>query len=164
VLIAMQYCMDVSPAMRANVDFVFLTSIPGPNDRKKIWENWSGCTPNVKVFGKLMDVITKDFGVMIIDCKGQTVRDSIFNYKADLALSKRRFRMGNSRYWAFAAAATRGRNGAGGFNIRGGGGGGTAGRKALLGKRKRFPQQDAETDKRLRTPRRDAELSVRLLK
>lgn len=83
-ILAMQYAIDIPPAIRVSTDGCFILREPNIKERKKIWENYAGVIPDFKLFCTLMDQITVDFTAIYVDNSIQSndYRDCVFWYKA----------------------------------------------------------------------------------
>lgn len=110
-IITMQYPLGIQPALRTNVDFVFILREPYPSNRKRIYENYGGAFPTFEFFCQVMDQCTQNYECLVINNATQSNKldDCIFWYKASMHGD---FRIGAPEFWAHS------RGGAGG----GGGG------------------------------------------
>lgn len=99
-IMALQYCIDVKPAIRANVDGVFILRETSPVVRKKIYDNFGGTIPTYDMFCKLLDAITVDYTALYIhnSSTSNDWRDCVFWYKAKNVPST--FKFGNQYYWS----------------------------------------------------------------
>ena len=110
-IITMQYPLGIQPALRTNVDFVFILREPYPSNRKRIYENYGGAFPTFEFFCQVMDQCTQNYECLVINNATQSNKldDCIFWYKASLHPD---FRIGAPEFWAHS---------------RSGGGGGATG-------------------------------------
>jgi len=101
-LLSLQYCMDVLPSIRTNVDGVFILRETNRKNRKSLYENYAGVIPSFELFCSLMDQLTDDFTAMYIHNATQTAdwRECVYWYKADPVPDG--FRFGCQEYWDFA--------------------------------------------------------------
>lgn len=99
-ILSLQYCMDVKPVIRANVDGVFILREPNLKNRKKLWENYAGIIPDFTLFCNIMDAITDDYTALYIHNATTTNRwqDCIFWYKAQPPPP---FKFGCADFWKF---------------------------------------------------------------
>lgn len=83
-VITMQYPLGITPALRTNLDYVFLFRETYIQNRKRIYENYAGMFPSFDVFCKTMDKYTEDFGCIVIknDSTSNRLEDQVFYYKA----------------------------------------------------------------------------------
>lgn len=99
-ILSLQYCMDVKPVIRANVDGVFILREPNLRNRKSLWENYAGIIPDFSLFCNIMDVITDDYTALYIHNATTTNKwqDCIFWYKAQPSPP---FKFGCVDFWKF---------------------------------------------------------------
>jgi len=107
-LITMQYPLGIQPALRTNVDFVFILREPYASNRRRIWENYGSVFPSLEFFNQVMDQCTQNYECLVVDNTTQSnkLEDSIFWYKANLHGD---FRIGAPEFWQHSA--NRGQNG-----------------------------------------------------
>lgn len=84
-IMAMQYCLDIAPALRMNMDYVFLMMDDTRIGQKKLYEQYAGQFPSFNSFLQAFKVCTSDFGCMVINnkIKSMNLEDKIFWYKAE---------------------------------------------------------------------------------
>jgi len=83
-IITMQYPLGITPNLRTNVDFVFILRENILNNRKRIYDNYSGMFPTFDLFCQFMDQCTENYECMVI-CNGvqsNRLEDQVFWYKA----------------------------------------------------------------------------------
>lgn len=99
-ILSLQYCMDVKPVIRANVDGVFILREPNLRNRKSLWENYAGIIPEFSLFCTIMDVITDDYTALYIHNATTTNawQECIFWYKAKPSPT---FKFGCVDFWKF---------------------------------------------------------------
>jgi hypothetical protein len=100
-ILSLQYCMDVNPAIRTNIDGCFILREPILKNRKVLFENYASIIGDFSIFCDLMDQLTNDYCCLYIHNAGQTNdwKDCVFYYKADLAPTN--FKFGCKDYWNF---------------------------------------------------------------
>jgi hypothetical protein len=83
-MLSMQYCMDILPELRSNIDYVFVLRENFLNIRKKLYDNFFGILPTFDTFNQVMDVVTADYGCLVLDntSKSNKIEDCLFWYKA----------------------------------------------------------------------------------
>lgn len=98
-IITMQYPLGIQPALRTNVDYVFILREPYPTNRKRIFENYGGAFPTFEFFCQVMDQCTQNYECLVINNATQSNKldDCIFWYKANLHSD---FRIGAPEFWA----------------------------------------------------------------
>jgi hypothetical protein len=102
-LITMQYPLGIQPALRTNVDFVFILREPYMTNRKRIFDNYGSAFPSFEFFCQTMDQCTQNYECLVIDNTAQSnkLEDCIFWYKADMHPD---FRIGAPEFWQHSAA------------------------------------------------------------
>lgn len=102
-IMSMQYCLDVKPVIRTNVDGVFILREPCVRTRKLIYENYAGIIPTFSLFCILMDQITTDFTALYINNRVQSNnwQDCVFWYRGKQVPQD--FRFGSKDYMRFNA-------------------------------------------------------------
>lgn len=99
-MLTMQYCMDLSPDLRANVDYVFVLRENIIQNREKIYKNFFGIFPSFEMFSQVLNSCTENYECLVLDntSKSNKIEDVVFWYKATLR-PKGSFRIGSSEYW-----------------------------------------------------------------
>jgi len=102
-LITMQYPLGIQPALRTNVDFVFILREPYMNNRKRIFDNYASAFPSFEFFCQIMDQCTQNYECLVIDNTSQSAKleDCIFWYKAEMHGD---FRIGAPEFWQHSAS------------------------------------------------------------
>jgi hypothetical protein len=97
-LITMQYPLGIQPALRTNVDYVFILREPYASNRKRIFENYGSAFPSLEFFCQVMDQCTQNYECLVIDNTSQSnkLEDCIFWYKAEFHPD---FRIGAPEFW-----------------------------------------------------------------
>ena len=105
-LITMQYPLGIQPALRTNVDFVFILREPYLNNRKRIFDNYAAAFPSFEFFCQIMDQCTQNFECIVIDNTSLSAKleDCVFWYKADTHPD---FRIGAPQFWQHSASYNR---------------------------------------------------------
>lgn len=98
-VMTMQYCMDIPPALRGQIDYVFATHEFKVNTKKKLFENFFGVFETFAQFDRVFSHVTKDHGILVMDNTNPSgiLRDMIFSYKAPKDI--RPFKFGNRTFW-----------------------------------------------------------------
>lgn len=92
--------VNMKPAQRKNLDFVFIARTPGIEDRRKIWREWFSIVPKFSDFCDLMNMATDNFGYLVLDNtmkKTETIQNTIFYYRARSPPPKYNF--GSKEFW-----------------------------------------------------------------
>lgn len=102
-IITMQYALGVPPALRTNVDFVFILRETIVSNRKRLYEQYAGMFPDFESFCQVMDQCTENFECLVIDnnAKRNKLQDQVYWYKAPPHSD---FKIGSPEIWAHSAA------------------------------------------------------------
>jgi hypothetical protein len=97
-LLTMQFPMGISPALRTNIDYVFIFKENIKKNRERLYDHYAGMFPNLQVFEQVLDQVTQDYGCLVIDnrASGSKLEDQVFWYKAD---PNKNFKLCNSDLW-----------------------------------------------------------------
>jgi hypothetical protein len=103
-ILSLQYCMDIKPVIRTNVDGTFILRESNLRNRKAIWENYAGVIPTFDMFNQIMDQMTDDYCSLYVHnaTTSNDLEDCIFWYKASPVPSD--FKFGSPEYWQFHQA------------------------------------------------------------
>ena len=106
-IITMQYPLGIQPALRTNVDFVFILREPYMSNRKRIYDNYCSVFPSFEFYCQIMDQCTQNYECLVVDNTSQSskLEDCVFYYKAELHPD---FRIGAPEFWAHSANHYRG--------------------------------------------------------
>lgn len=99
-ILTMQYPLGIPPALRTNIDYVFIFNEPSLKNRKKIYDDYAGMIPSFDHFCNILDSCTQDHECLAIKLSGKStdLRDQVFWYKASLHDS---FRAGHNSIWKY---------------------------------------------------------------
>ena len=82
-----QNMMDIPSGIRGCIDFVFITNIDSPQDRKRIYENFPNPFVNLTDFKRNLNKLTTGYTSMVLARQGKTgnneVTDKVFYYNAN---------------------------------------------------------------------------------
>ena len=97
-MLAMQYCMDLPPALRANIDYLFILKENIIQNREKIYKNFFGIFPTFDAFNEVLTQCTQNYECLVLDNSSTSskIEDVVFWYKAKIG---RKFRMGSPSLW-----------------------------------------------------------------
>ena len=100
-ILSLQYCMDVKPVIRTNVDGTFILREPNLKNRRSLWENYAGIIPDFSQFCEIMDQITNDYTALYIHnaTRSNNLEDCLFWFKAKPVPSG--FKFGSPDFWEF---------------------------------------------------------------
>lgn len=98
LIITMQSPLGIPPALRTNVDYVFILREPYYSNRKRIYENYCGIFPTFESFCQVLDNTTENYECMVIDnnVKSNKLQDIVFWYKAN---DHKEFKLGSKEFW-----------------------------------------------------------------
>ncbi len=99
-LMTTQYCMDLPPGLRTNVDYVFVLRENVIQNREKLFKSFFGIFPNFQMFQQVMDACTENYECLVLDntSKSNNINECVFYYKAQL---RPKFRMGSPSWWGY---------------------------------------------------------------
>jgi hypothetical protein len=98
-MLSMQYCMDLSPDLRTNIDYVFILRENIVQNREKIYRNFFGIFPTFDMFNQVMDSCTENYECLVLDntIKSNKIEDVVFWYKAKVHTKE--FKVGHPSLW-----------------------------------------------------------------
>ena len=84
-MITMQYSLGIPPALRSNVDYVFILREDIVSNRKRLYEHYAGMFATFEIFCQVMDQCTENFECLVIDntTKSNRIDDMVYWYKAE---------------------------------------------------------------------------------
>lgn len=99
-ILTMQYPLGIPPALRSNIDYVFVFNEPSIKNRKKIYDDYAGMIPSFDHFCNILDSCTQNHECLVIKTSGNStdLRDQIFWYKAS---KQDPFRVGHPKIWKY---------------------------------------------------------------
>ena len=99
-LITMQYSLGIPPALRSNVDYIFILRENIVSNRKRLYEHYAGMFPTFEIFCQVMDQCTENFECLVIDntTKSNRIEDMVYWYKAD---DHDNFKIGAPAFWEY---------------------------------------------------------------
>jgi hypothetical protein len=100
-LITSQVPLGINPALRSQIDYVFIFKNNIIKEREKIYNHYAGICNSFEVFNKIMDNTTANYEVMVIDNTTQenSITDQIKWYKA----TEKNFKMCSPELWNLCA-------------------------------------------------------------
>jgi hypothetical protein len=101
-ILSLQYCLDIKPVIRTNIDYTFILRETNKKNRKSLFENYASCVDNLRDFESLLDQLTTDYCSMVVVNRSQSnnIEDCVRWYKADLEKIKN-FKFGSDDFWLF---------------------------------------------------------------
>ena len=100
-ILSLQYGLDIRPAIRSNIDVVFIFREHILKNRKSLYDNYAGIIPDFTLFCQLMDALTEDYHCLVIFNQGTSNNwcDSVYYWKATIPPDDWKF--GCEDYWKF---------------------------------------------------------------
>jgi hypothetical protein len=100
-ILSLQYCLDIRPVIRTNIDGTFILRETNLKNRRSLWENYAGIIPDFNMFCEIMDQLCNDYTALYIHNATQSTKleDCLFWYRAKPVPSD--FKFGCEDYWAF---------------------------------------------------------------
>lgn len=94
-----QYCLDMPPDLRTNIDYVFCLKCNILADRQRLWKYFFGMFSKFEDFCTVMDTVTANYGVMCLDntVGSNELSDQLSWYRAAQDLPG--FKMGKPIFW-----------------------------------------------------------------
>ena len=100
-IVAMQYCMGISPSLRACLDYIFILRENSFSNKKKLFEHYCSIFPDQKMFNKVLDALTVNYQCIVVKQRknlSTKIEDNIFWYKAEL---HPKFKIGIPAIWQY---------------------------------------------------------------
>lgn len=101
LILALQYLLDLSPAIRMNLDWVFVGNETNEQVRKRLHENFfAGAIPKFADFCKVMNNVTRDYRFLAFNNSSTADAESaLYWFKAKL--DPPTFHIGHRDFWYF---------------------------------------------------------------
>ena len=98
IIISMQYPLGIGPAMRTNIDYVFILRENIMSNRRRIYENYAGMFPTFEFFNAVMDNCTENYEMLVIanNSKSNKLEDQVFWYRSE---SHQDFKVCCNEFW-----------------------------------------------------------------
>lgn len=95
-----QYCMDMTPMIRTNVDYVFALRDNVRQNRENLYKAFFGVFQSYDQFSQVMDACTENYECLVLDntSKSNKITDCVFWYKAPI---RKNFRVGSQMFWQY---------------------------------------------------------------
>lgn len=99
-LLTMQYCMDLPPDLRANIDYIFILRENIIQNQQKLYNNFFGIFPHFSVFQDVLNSCTEGYDCLVLDntSRSNNITDCVFWYKAT---PNRKFKIGSKELWSY---------------------------------------------------------------
>jgi hypothetical protein len=101
-LLTMQFPMGITPALRTNIDYVFIFKENIKKNRERLYDHYAGMFPSLAVFEQVLEQVTQDYGCLVINnrANGNKLEDQVFWYKAD---PNKKLKMCDNELWDIQA-------------------------------------------------------------
>ncbi len=99
-LLTMQYCMDLPPDLRSNIDYIFILRENIIQNQEKIYKNFFGIFPQFSIFQDVLNGCTEGYDCLVLDntSKSNNIQDCVFWYRAK---PDREFKIGSKELWKY---------------------------------------------------------------
>ena len=97
-MLTLQYCMDLPPSLRGQIDYVFILRDNILENKQKLYKHFFGIFPNFDSFNEVLTQCTENFECLVLNNRttSNKIEDVVFWYKAKL---DRKFKMGSPSLW-----------------------------------------------------------------
>ena len=97
-MLTLQYCMDLPPSLRGQIDYVFILRDNILENKQKLYKHFFGIFPNFDSFNEVLTQCTENFECLVLNNRttSNKIEDVVFWYKAKL---NRKFKMGSPSLW-----------------------------------------------------------------
>lgn len=94
-----QYLKDMPPAIRGNIDYIFILKDNSRENAEKLFQSFGGVFPDFPSFRHVMECCTENYECMVIDntSNSKNLEDNVFWYKA--RMYDKPFKMGSPAFW-----------------------------------------------------------------
>jgi len=102
-ILSLQYCLDITPAIRTNIDYTFILREPNLSNREKLHKHFANCIDNFQDFLEIMDTVTEDYTALVINntIQSNKIEDCVFWYKAEPDRLPSNWKFGHQTAWDF---------------------------------------------------------------
>ena len=96
--LTMQYCMDLPPDLRANIDYIFVLRENIIQTQKKLYDKFFGIFPDFATFQGVMNKCTENFDCLVLDntSRSNQIEKCVYWYRAK---PNRKFKIGHKDLW-----------------------------------------------------------------
>lgn len=84
----MQYCMDITPDLRTQIDYIFCLKESIISNKQKLWKSFFGMFERYEDFSRTLDRCTDNYSCLVLDqtCPTNRIEDCVFWYRSQLDL------------------------------------------------------------------------------
>ena len=100
-LLTMQYSMGIPPALRTNVDYIFICKEPKVSNRKRLYDHYAGIFPSYDMFCQVLTACTQSYGCLVINNSSTSdkLEEQVFYYRAEKNHFDSNFKMCLEEFW-----------------------------------------------------------------
>ena len=97
-MLTLQYCMDLPPSLRGQIDYVFILRENIIQNREKLYKHFFGIFPTFDAFNEVLTQCTENYECLVLNNRSTSnkIEDVVFCYKAKI---NRKFKMGSPSLW-----------------------------------------------------------------
>ena len=97
-MLTLQYCMDLAPSLRGQIDYVFILRENIIENKMKLYKHFFGIFPSFDAFNEVLTQCTENYECLVLNNRttSNKIEDVVFWYKAKIG---RKFRMGSPALW-----------------------------------------------------------------
>ena len=97
-MLTLQYCMDLPPSLRSQIDYVFVLRDNIVENKMKLYKHFFGIFPTFDSFNEVMTQCTENYECLVLNNRttSNKIEDVVFWYKAKVG---RKFRIGSPALW-----------------------------------------------------------------
>lgn len=97
-LLTLQYCMDLPPSLRGQIDYLFILRENIIQNRKKLYDHFFGIFPTFDSFNEVLNQCTENYECLVLNVRSTSnkIEDCVFWYKAKIG---RKFKIGSPALW-----------------------------------------------------------------
>jgi hypothetical protein len=97
-MLTLQYCMDLPPSLRGQIDYVFILRENIIQNKEKLYKHFFGIFPTFDSFNEVLTQCTENYECLVLNNRSTSnkIEDVVFWYKAKIG---RKFKMGSPQLW-----------------------------------------------------------------
>ena len=97
-MLTLQYCMDLPPSLRGQIDYVFILRENIIQNREKLYKHFFGIFPTFDSFNEVLTQCTENYECLVLNNRSTSnkIEDVVFWYKAK---PNRKFKIGSPSLW-----------------------------------------------------------------
>lgn len=97
--ISLQYCMEIQPHLRSQIDYCFVFQDTMISNRRRLWEYFFGMFEDLDSFSKTLYKCTRNFECLVLDNvkNSGNFEDNLYYYKAQTDIPH--YQLGKSDFW-----------------------------------------------------------------